>query len=424
MEKVPPEILDTILAHLIVRQRSLTERDALITPESRKDVPNARLVCRGFCYSKSLKDDFVQVLEETFLLFEDYNFQRLFEVAYSEYAAKMTSLTFSTQNTRINESMPSEVGDLYGHYIKRFWNVNKIRFSTPDEKQYEAGRTKERQKVISWTVASFGRAGIHIRDIDMSFRIVKLKPWLTDSSDLAVYPSPPCGESLRRIAVSEIHDPSLNKAVLRRHIVKLQNLEVFELVLHTINDQHAMGSSRKQRLVSRRIGIGLTNPLSSLKVFHFSSIHSARIESSEILRAVELFPNLETLGLAYVVLVNKLLHGDGEWTRLLRRLQAFRLKSIKLLFPAYHRPQNGGLPYAPRDFEGECETINTVLGHKTANTELGYKMVDTVLGCCVQIRRFANGLDVIPFSDEVWWRIHDPSSDGGKKVLGFNIFDV
>ncbi|KAL1607989.1 hypothetical protein SLS60_002928 [Paraconiothyrium brasiliense] len=94
MDSVPRETLDLILKQLLAYHHPITERFAKITEDSKEDLLNARLVCRGFWASKSLQDAFGRVLGEIPLFREDLRLDRFEAISQSKYADKMATLTF------------------------------------------------------------------------------------------------------------------------------------------------------------------------------------------------------------------------------------------------------------------------------------------------------------------------------------------
>jgi hypothetical protein len=136
MDSIPAETLESILKHLLVYQHPLTERFATITDDSRKDILNARLVCRGFCESKPMQDAFVKVLEDTPLFCKGFQMDRMQGVSGSNYSGKMTVMTLPAFFTRYPDNNINVRDGMYS-LLTHFPHVKHLRLRYTDDKLVE-----------------------------------------------------------------------------------------------------------------------------------------------------------------------------------------------------------------------------------------------------------------------------------------------
>ena len=282
-----------------------------------------------------------------------------------------------------------------------FQNVKAIRFTAPNVVQCGINLENDRFKVLHVVLDIFASTRIFLQDIEISIRTLFTEMMGSEGIDIIASTDERQAKYLKRLSVSEFQN--IYRSVVSRDIDKFEHLEVFEFSLWSAERHHRGHRGGQRQILGHSVYM---KPMPNLKVFRLSSTYTARFWHTEILKAMQLFPNLESVGFAYVALTSRTEDKKAEWTSLIQGLQAHRIKSIQLLFPAYHGPDERGSPYAPQDFGGDYETADTGLGYR------------------VQIRRYAHGLDVIPFEDEASWRNHPLIGEGGTDPLGFHVFDM
>jgi hypothetical protein len=319
METIPQELLDTILS--------------------------ARLTCRAFHRSKALIEQFIALVSETPLIRNEYAIPALEHLSASPYAATLIMLSLSgiTLYPRPNSSLwGNEFIEYLANLLSHFPSVKHLRFYhvTPASLKH-VSRTKyikdmhnspfdetcithgepqfSNYHAFSSILAAFRRAKINL--------VTLTTPLLGNRA--AYCAIQPYGThwplTLTRLSIN-LTDVHL-VAMLDQWIFALQNLETLDIAL-----SHAPGIrfGAPQRLVDHpAAGEEEVRKLPKVKHFTLTADNWHAFPSSAILSMIKVFPNLTSLGLAYIMLRR------GTWSGVLGSLQPLGLERVWLLDPGY-----------------------------------------------------------------------------------------
>ncbi|KAJ4353565.1 uncharacterized protein N0V89_005295 [Didymosphaeria variabile] len=406
MDSLPRETLDIILEQLLVYNHPVTERFATITDESKKDVLNARLVCRGFCESKSMQDAFCRLLEEIPLFHEDLRLERFESVSKSRYADNMATLTFPG-------SLVSYWSDeqLYIFRLKLrkliyyFPHVYNLRIGYEGFGEAENGSlwidtNEELSLITQWAEGLIFDLLLQFQTSDLGIRSVELLLQGLGAWSCSIPPH--CDLSglkmLTRLSVNLIiakHTP-----ILDWRLQECQNLEFLEIALGNTTDPSWDGYHMRQHLVEDGEGSeGLLLP--KLKTLRLTADMDWYFHHSDVLHALKMFPNLQCLGLAYFPLS---LPEDKTLQSFIQELQAFKIASIQLIFPSVWNYVS-----ARRFFQNNVDYSEAI-----SEDELGDGLV---------VKNFADGLRMVPLYCRAQWLNETWNFGDIEPVLGFSVFD-
>ncbi|KAK3201382.1 hypothetical protein GRF29_185g756921 [Pseudopithomyces chartarum] len=299
MRNVPREILDCILSHLLVYEQPVTERYATITRESKAAILSARLVCRGFLNSIALQNSFTRVLEESPLFGILSRSHHLREVAKSKYASKMSLLTLSVFH-HYEDAMkfihdPQIIQALRDLFLS-FPHARNLRI-TCHTHEYPglASENTSETTFYSLTKAMLSLPGVSLQSLKLPLHnneehIVALDPWKAFSPDI--------DWSSLKILQFDYSDRVFE--VLGGWLEPLSNLEVLEVALPCLRYTHF---PRHVDFIASSWPRKNITPKPKLKTFRLMASKNYDFTHDTIPKALKVFPNLQSLGLAYFQLV-------------------------------------------------------------------------------------------------------------------------
>jgi hypothetical protein len=407
MDSIPAETLESILKHLLVYQHPLTERFATITDDSRKDILNARLVCRGFCESKPMQDAFVKVLEDTPLFCKGFQMDRMQGVSGSNYSGKMTVMTLPAFFTRYPDNNINVRDGMYS-LLTHFPHVKHLRLRYTDDKLVEDQDPLDPKELLYSTgscIDGLARRESHARigrgHIDtiliycrlaltlegLEFPLKGLCAWscTMKPSDFKIIPR---FSSLKHLSINlAYHRPS---PLLESWLPSLRNLEFLDIALSRSIEENYPTIGTKLRMLPRATARDQLTKHLNLKTFRLRASFDCSFDAEQILEATHYFPGLENLGLSHV-----LLDGDDPttWSSLLKELEPRKIKLVQLIFPGYRR---NVFEFIRDDGLGE-----------------GDIRCESKLITGIQWKQFASGVQVIPIQQKEF----------GNRVLAFHVFD-
>ncbi|KAF1949564.1 hypothetical protein CC80DRAFT_540247 [Byssothecium circinans] len=352
MDRLPQELVDEILAYLTDSEHPLTERFANVTHSSQESILSARQVCRCFRDSKTLDDSFITLLEETPLFRVSWGMPTLEALSKSPYAVSMTMLSISgiTMFPEPDAGLwdyrfQSYLTDLLTQFTKvkhlRFYPVtpSSLRQSSPDAAKFPRNallnfldfpRGPDNEVLITKGEPQYGdlhvfpcverafrRAGIELDTLSMP--LFGNRSFYCSMDPMSAHWS----QSLTRLSVNMAErDFSF---IVDRRFFDLQNLEALEIAF---SRRPGTSFGHSQPVLSDRVkSEGMTLP--RLRDFRLMTDNWHSFDETEFVNAVSTFPNLKSLGLAYIML------RLGLWWGLLSRLKRQHLDRIWLLDPKY-----------------------------------------------------------------------------------------
>ncbi|KAF2639567.1 hypothetical protein P280DRAFT_518977 [Massarina eburnea CBS 473.64] len=351
MDTLPQELVDEIFEHLVEHEHPITERFSTITKSSKQTIFAARRVCRGFRDSKTLKNHFITLLEQTPLTRFGWGFPVLEAISLSSYAPLLRMLSISGVTYR-PKPMDGRLWNMdFQNYLQKlleaFTSVQHLRFYpvTPVTLQpqtcpnpaifprdippiyldfsrgpgHEIYVTKGDPEsgdhgVLKFVILAFKHAGIELETLETPL-------FGNRACYCAVDPLPVLSvQSLRRLKFNVSEDTHTHNHL--PWIFTLRNLEVLEIAL-----SHGPGvefGNTQQLLIDKE-----TRTMPRMKDFRLIGDNWHMFNESDILDTLSVFPNLENLGLAYIMLHH------GVWWSLLRQIKPRQLKRLWLLDPGY-----------------------------------------------------------------------------------------
>ncbi|KAL5449727.1 hypothetical protein PMIN07_000420 [Paraphaeosphaeria minitans] len=429
MDKMPVEMLENTLQHLLVYHHPVTERFATITPESRRDILNARLVCRAFSESRPLQDAFVKTLEETPLFRKGFRMDPMRNIAVSDYAGKMTMMTLPAFFTRRTDASYSDLTRGIYRLLDWFPKVQHLRLQYTDDVVTEdqdalypneltfSNSRRQHTVQLTETHARLRRGHVNIllslcgRKLNLNTVELPLEGFGASSCLLQLYGYNlwMMAKSLERLSINVAYQ--MHKAVLDRELISLQNLEWLDIGLSKCAAGDIPLTGNKILVSSRRTGVGLPGrpprptlgrasftTLPKLKTFRFRASFDCFFDAANILEAIDRFPNLQVVGLSHVLLEV----GATTWSTLLAEFQRRNL-TVQLIYPGYQRDSQGQIR---GDGLGESDSLRE----------------SAVKG--IHVKQFGGEVEVLPIECEASWMQHRLSSGQDTQAPGFAIFDM
>ncbi|KAF1995326.1 hypothetical protein P154DRAFT_611237 [Amniculicola lignicola CBS 123094] len=367
MEKLSLELLENILAHLVVEELSMTERFATLTPESKQTILNARLVCRSFLRSKALRQQFVPIIAQTPFIRIGDTVPGLDEFSQSEYAAELNTLSFSGIYKEPNPATAVSAGPFYEAIrsipvllpiLKRLSNVRHLRYypvtaryihgswqdsgddwppveynwtepvDDPTMKVFrgEAAVNPE-SSVFRWLPTAFSAAKLTLESLEMPL-MGNVASWCAMETEL----SPNFVSNLKRCSFN--YTSRRGRCLFPLELLQASNLEFLELAVSRGQYQRSWLLTTHEVIPQQLMwdNNGELVRLPNLKEFRFQTDNSYRLNSIQLVNALAVFPNLTKLGFANIRLADE----DG-WETVLKTLQSKseKLEGLWLVNPGY-----------------------------------------------------------------------------------------
>lgn len=346
MDNIPIEILDNVLGYLLVYHHPLSERFSKVTPASKMDILKARLVCRGFCESIFRLQSFTKILEETPLICRDQNLGRFQAVLKSRYASSMTTLSvymFPIPSSDEFRSLRWELWELV--HLQSYESIKQIKHLrlysethiAPDD-HTSASLTPAEDIEVRKTL-NFNNsldAILKMNGIQTQLQSIAMPSYYGKDSELSAFNpdfsfgSWVCKEGGAMKSFSITKSYSGYEAILGRWCLWFENMSFLDISVKSDCDYDPFSmSGRPMRLVPTYATGKYAFTFPKLRTFRLTAEPSHPFSEVDIIKVVDVFPNLQSLGLAYITL------RQGDWDSVLQQLQPFNLQSIQLLFPSH-----------------------------------------------------------------------------------------
>lgn len=367
MDSLPREFLDAVLGNLAVYDFSFSARFPVLDDASRRAILTARLVARCFHDSKSSKDLFIAVLEETPFLWCGDQMPRLVEVSRSSLAGQMSTLSLCGMNFdpwEHDKNVELEFGrsviaasrtDLTS-VLQRFVGVKHLRYYTISPKclrevfwghksicdvgpEAQWGYPADDENIHSWlfqqqdpswicghTMDNIVDAGLALDSVTFPL-LGNRASYCAIQVSAAYFPT-----ALKRLTIS-ITERFDHMVLFEPWLQSLRNLTFLEVTVsrHPLSLRPWNSFASCQRLTNVEEPTA-RDQLPRLEEFRLMSDNQVCFSERDVLLGLALFPKLRKLGLAHI-LIKSQLNNATSWKSFVKQLVPKALDRLWLLDP-------------------------------------------------------------------------------------------
>ncbi|KAJ8109900.1 hypothetical protein OPT61_g7113 [Boeremia exigua] len=354
MDTLPRELLDAVLHWLADYDFPDSARFPVLDDASRQSILNARLVGRCFCYSKTLSDLFIAVLEETPFMWVREQTPNLLEVSRSKLAGQMKTLSLCGMN---NPSAPSRwATPNITRVLRRFVSVRHLRYYPISPKCFRTSWPGRKFKSDVGPARQWGYPPDN--DVIHSWLSQQEEPeWICGmvmnniingglALESVTFPLFGNRASYCGIQVATAHFPSALKrltvsltdryhdiALFEPWLVGLRNLTFLEVAISRNPDSlrpwSSFASCRRLVVMMARTA---REQLPRLEELRLMADNQICFSEHDLLTGLDMFPNLRKLGLAHI-LIKSQLNNATSWESFIKQLIPRHLERLWLLDP-------------------------------------------------------------------------------------------
>ncbi|KAF1930206.1 uncharacterized protein M421DRAFT_386980 [Didymella exigua CBS 183.55] len=367
MDTLPRELLDAVLQHLVEHDFTFSARYEVLDDASRQAILAARLVAHSFHESKTLKDLFVAVLEETPFHWYGNQMPRLVKVSRSKIAGQMSTLSLCSMNfgpwDHHNNAVLGSGRSILAasrtdltNILRRFANVKHLRYYTISPKCFREtfcghksaydvgpepqwGYPADDKNIHSWL----------FRQQDPSWVCGHTMDNVVDAGlpmESVAFPLFGNRASYCAIQVTAAFFPAALKHLTISLTQRFEEVPLFEPWLRSLRSltflevavsRHPLSLSPWGSFASCRELTNVEAPTSRdqlprLEEFRLMSDNQNCFNERGFLLALALFPNLRRLGFAHI-LIKSQLNNASSWESFVKQLVPKALDRLWLLEP-------------------------------------------------------------------------------------------
>ncbi|KAF9693198.1 hypothetical protein EKO04_008732 [Ascochyta lentis] len=396
MDSLPQELLDAILEQLAAYNFPSSARFSVLDDVSRQAILDARLVRRCFRYSSTLTNLFIAVMEETPFLWHGNQMPRLLELAKSEYAGRIRTLSLSSTNLkpwqhnsfvsaadqstrprpRVRAALvPKDLTTALRHFVhvkhlryypisprcfQEAWPGNKSRFNIRPTLRY--GYPQDNRNVLSWlhrqqeptwihgnALSDLLKAGLALESL--TFPLFGNRASYCGVQITAAHFPP----TLKRLSIS-LTDRFHDVAIFEPWLSALKNLTFLEVAISRSPESLGPWNSFANcRRLTNTDTPTANDQLFRLEEFRLMSDNQNCFSEHDLLSGLNLFPNLRKLGFAHI-LIKSQMNNAVSWNSFVKRIIPRSLQQLWLLDPRdlWTDGHMGGLGhYLMRKYRGD-----------------------------------------------------------------------